>query len=307
MTSRSATVAFFCLALGLSQSPSAATGGRVALTFDDLPVHAPLPKGLTRSGVMKQIVNALQHAGAPQTYGFLNANGVAGVADHEQALQIWRSAGFPLANHTYSHIDLHANETAAFEQNVITNEAMLAQLMGREDWRWFRYPFLREGNTREKRHAVRSFLADRQYKIAQVTMDFSDYAYNEPYARCMEKGDLAGIETLRSTYLREAAESLAASEAASQQLFGRNINHVMLLHVGGFQPMMLPHLFALLERRGYKLITLREAQSDPAYAEDPDVAMDYGTSFLNQIALKRNVPGIAYDEATITGLGQICR
>ncbi len=53
------------------------------------------------------------------------------------------------------------------------------------DWHWFRYPYLREGETLEKRHAVATLLKDRGYRVAQVTLNFDDYAYNDPYTRCM--------------------------------------------------------------------------------------------------------------------------
>ena len=46
----------------------------------------------------------------------------------------------------------------------------------------------------------------------------------------------------------------------------------MLLHVGGFQMVMLPRLMDLLRREGFTLVTLPEAQADPAYAADSDVA-----------------------------------
>jgi len=32
------------------------------------------------------------------------------------------------------------------------------KLMVGQDWHWFRYPFLWEGDTLEKRHAVRAYL-----------------------------------------------------------------------------------------------------------------------------------------------------
>jgi peptidoglycan-N-acetylglucosamine deacetylase len=35
------------------------------------------------------------------------------------------------------------------------NEPLLKSLMGKGDWHWFRYPFLHEGETVEKRRAER--------------------------------------------------------------------------------------------------------------------------------------------------------
>ena len=46
----------------------------------------------------------------------------------------------------------------------------LAQYAGGRDWHWFRYPFLWEGDTLDKRHAVRAYLKDHGYRVAQVSL-----------------------------------------------------------------------------------------------------------------------------------------
>lgn len=289
---------------------SAATanaGGQVALTFDDLPVHGPVPAGVSRTVLLTQITNTLANAGAPPTYGFVNAKSLEDDANHRAALEAWRAAGHPLANHTYSHMSLQETDVAGYRAEVIANEPILQALMGEEDWHWFRYPYLREGESLEKRNAVRELLEARGYRIAQVTIDFQDWAYNGPYVRCFEKRDFAAIAELKANYLARADERLTASEQASQRLYGRNIKHVMLLHVGAFQPVMLPHLFELLERRGYDIVTLQEAQSDPAYAVDPGLELPYGTSFLQQMSLRKDLPSMGYDAEGLRRLEGLCQ
>jgi hypothetical protein len=44
---------------------------------------------------------------------------------------------------------------------------------------YFRYPFLRQGNTIEKRDAVLSWMASRGIVVAPVTIDNNDYEYNQ--------------------------------------------------------------------------------------------------------------------------------
>jgi gamma-glutamyltranspeptidase len=51
---------------------------------------------------------------------------------------------------------------------VVAGEAALREAVDGEDWHWFRYPYLHEGETPEKRHAVRQFLKRRGYRVAQV-------------------------------------------------------------------------------------------------------------------------------------------
>ena len=82
----------------------------------------------------------------------------------------------------------------------------------------------------------------------------------------------------------------------SRQVWGRDIKHVALLHLGSFSPHILPDLFALLKREGYRIITLEQAQSDPIYASDPDVA-DAGGGTLTELMMQAK--GISWPE----GLG----
>jgi peptidoglycan/xylan/chitin deacetylase (PgdA/CDA1 family) len=279
----------------------------VALTFDDLPVHAALPPGLSRSDVARSILAALQAHHAPPTYGFVNAKGLEGGPDNAEVLRLWREASHPLGNHAYSHMDLHANTAEAFEQDVVANEPALRTYMGDRDWRWLRFPYLREGDTLEKRRAVARFLWEHGYRIAEVTMSFDDYAFNDPYARCLAANDAASVEKLKESYLRRAAASLTAGQEAARLVYGRDIPHVMLLHIGGFQTVMLPKLLDLLDERGFKLVTLEEAESDPVYSVDPDVALPGGATLLDQVMAARHIEAPRASDDAMAWLGGLCR
>jgi peptidoglycan/xylan/chitin deacetylase (PgdA/CDA1 family) len=303
------------LLLFLSTAPgcittAASSGGRVALTFDDLPIHSALPPGSTRADIARSIVAALRSANAPPTFGFVNAKGLQDAPETAEFLQIWRAAGHPLGNHAFSHMDLHKNTVEAFEQDIVGGEPVLRAAMEGEDWRWFRYPYLREGDTLEKRHAVAAFLKERGYRVAEVTMSFDDYAYNDPYARCLARGDKAGIEWLKESYLRRAAASLTEGQRGAREIFGHDIPHVMLLHVGGFQMVMLPRLLDLLRERDFTLVTLPEAQSDPSYAADSDVATDEGATLLDRVRKVRRIAPLSPPsppDGFFAQVGAVCR
>jgi len=268
----------------------ASTSGRtkVALTFDDLPVHGPLPPGTTRLDVARAILAALAAVKAPSTYGFINAKN-ADTPEAKEFLALWRAAGHPLANHTFAHMDLDQNTVAAFGEDVAANEPILRELMGGADWHWFRYPYLREGNSPERRRGVRALLAERGYRVAQVTLDFWDWAYNGPYVRCAERNDAKGVEWLKESWLGEADAWIRKGREDARQLYGRDVSHVMLLHVGSLHVLMLPRLLELLDQRGFELVTLDEAQKDPIYAEDPGLTFEGGRSFLEQVLEARKL------------------
>jgi peptidoglycan/xylan/chitin deacetylase (PgdA/CDA1 family) len=291
----------------LESQPVVATRPRVALTFDDLPDHGPLPAGMTRAGVARGILGALAAHGAPAAFGFVNARGLESGPDSAEVLRLWRAAGHPLANHTFSHIDLSSHTPDQFMADLARNEPALREHMGEAGWRWLRYPYLREGDTLEKRRAVRRAIAERGYRIAQVTANFDDWAYNDPYARCLAKGDSATIEWLKRSYEERAARSLVEARAAARLVFGREIPHVMLLHVGAFQTVMLGRLLEIVEANGFGLTTLEEAQADPAYAQDPDRAAAFGTTLLQQLAEAKGLKlELASDDA-LARLSALCR
>jgi peptidoglycan/xylan/chitin deacetylase (PgdA/CDA1 family) len=253
-----ASIAF---AAALLVTPAAAQD--VALTFDDLPVHAELPPGKTRLGVVARIVAALADAGAPPAYGFVNAQG-ADEPDAAAALRVWRAAGHPVGNHTFSHRRLE--DLGAFETELERNEPALRTLGG--DWRWFRYPYLEEGATPELRGGARNLLRARGYRIASVTLDFGDWAWNAPYARCAAKGDRTAVAGLEASWLAAADASLARARRLSRQLYGQDIPLVLLMHAGAFDARMLPKLLALYRERGVRLVTLEAATAHPFYRDD---------------------------------------
>ena len=243
---------------------SCAARPEIALTVDDLPVHAPYPPGVTPLQVNRQMIAALKTAGVPAT-AFVNAVN-ASDGPNTQALREWRAAGFPLGNHTWSHAHLSDLSVAQFEDEVTKDEPILERLGDGTDWRWFRYPFLDEGRDQGQRLAARQVLARHHYRVAAVTMSFSDWAFTPAYARCMAAGNGAAVEQLGRLYLQSARENLTASRDAARKLYGRDIPYVLLMHVSALSAKMMPQLIRLYRAAGVRFVSLSQAESDPAYA-----------------------------------------
>jgi peptidoglycan-N-acetylglucosamine deacetylase len=203
---------------------------------------------------------------------------------------------------------LNDNPAEAFEREIEENEPVL-ELLARNDqnWRWLRYPYLHEGDTVEKRRAVRSYLEAHHYRIAEVTLDWEDYMWNSAYARCVAKEDAKSITWLRSSYLNLAASYLALGRDMAKLVYGHDINHVLLLHLGAFSSTILPEVFDLLEQKGFKLVTLEEAESDPAYQSDPDAGSKYGGTLLEQWMDARKIKYPPVMEKPYKQVREICQ
>ena len=294
------------MAEGVPLSLFSTAAPAVAITFDDLPAHGPLPPGETRVGVAAKILRALGNAGLPPTYGFVNGVRLDEQPADAAVLQAWRSAGNPLGNHGWSHMNLNQSSLEDAERDVVRNEPVLARWVRDEEWHWFRYPFLAEGETEAKRAQFRGFLAQHGYRVAAVTMTFGDYLWNEPYARCKAKGDAAAIALLESSYLAAADQSADYYRGLSQSLYQRDIPYVLLMHVGAFDAEMLPKLLSLYRAKGFEFVTLEQAERDEFYRESTDLRLAPVPQMLEGAIRERHLPLPAHDSPSIQ-LDSLCR
>jgi peptidoglycan/xylan/chitin deacetylase (PgdA/CDA1 family) len=280
---------------------------KVAITFDDLPLNGDLPPGVTRVDIARDTLAVLKQQHMPAAYGFINAKKLEGNPDAAEALKLWAAAE-PFGNHTYGHLNLNTSSAEEFEREIDENEPALELLAGKDaNWHWLRYPFLHEAETVEKRRAVRAYLQAHGYRVAQVTLDWEDYLWNSAYARCVAKNDAKSIAWLRSSYLDVESAYLDLGRDLAKQVYGHDIHHVLLLHLGAFSSTILPDAFELMRKKGFTFVTLEEAESDPVYQGDPDVGSKYGGTLLELWIEAKKIKFPAVMEKPYKELKEICQ
>ncbi|HTA50383.1 MAG TPA: polysaccharide deacetylase family protein [Verrucomicrobiae bacterium] len=283
---------------------------KLAITMDDLPANGMLPPGVTQAETTKNVLAILKKRHVPPVYGFINSKKLEGNADGAEALKLWAAAE-PVGNHTYSHMDLEQNTAEAFEREIGENEPAL-ELLARKagpggDWHWFRYPYLHEGDTVEKRRAIRAYLKEHGYRIAQVTLDWEDYLWNTAYARCVATGNTKSIEWLRSSYLSTASDFLDLGRAQAKLIYGHEINYVLLMHLGAFSSTILPDALDLLKKKGFKLVPLEEVETDAAYEGDPDVGLHDAGTLLDQWMQVKQIKYPEHEEKPYKEIENVCK
>ena len=283
----------------------------VAITVDDLPLHGDIPRGYSRTKIATTMLETFKKHNITGVYGFINGYHVTN-SDTKNVLKLWVDSGQLLGNHTYSHMNINENTQEQYIANIKQNEPVLKQFMGDKNYKYFRYPYLREGDTKAKRDAIRQFLFENNYKIAEVTLDFWDYEWNNPYARCMDKKDKKSIAYIKKSYLDASISAVPAAQSLSQLLFKRDIKYILLLHIGALDAEMLDQLLTQYEKLGVKFITLQDALNDKAYDINSGVISNTGYTFLNEIRVSRKLPNpeivkTFYDSIPEQKLATICK
>ena len=297
----------FSIAVLLCGIAAVCAAQKVAITFDDLPLNGDLPPGVTRVQIARDALAVLKARHAPPAYGFINAKKLEGNPDAAEALKLWAAAE-PFGNHTYGHMDLNKNLADAFEREIDQNEPALELLSAKDgNWHWLRYPFLHEGETVENRRAVRTYLQGHGYRVAQVTLDWEDYLWNSAYSRCVAKNDTQAIAWLKSSYLSIESSYLDLGKDLAKLVYGHDINHVLLLHLGAFSSTILPDALDLMQKKGFTIVTLEEAESDPVYDGDPDVGSKYGGTLLELWIEAKKIKFPVVMEKPYKELGEICK
>lgn len=293
--------------MGHAKAESQKTTIRMAITVDDLPSHGIVPAGISRLQIIENLLSTFDKHKLSEVYGFVN--GERTTPDLTKTLKLWIDKGNFLGNHTYSHLSLTKNSANAFIQDIIKNEQILKKYSAGTDFKFFRFPFLQEGNTLKKRNLIRAFLSENDYAAAPVTVSYDDYEFNPALSRCMEKEDATAIKQLRKLHQEYAVRNLRATLEASERFFGRQIKHVLLIHVGLATSLWFDDVIQAFGDEGVAWSSLQEVLRDPAYAIDPGVPYIDGGRFLLQVARSRKAdfdPAPGYD-ALMSKLESMCR
>ena len=222
-------------------------------------------------------------------------------------------AGYPIGNHTFSHADLDEVSAESYLADIRQMQKLLAELAPvstfTESSHVFRYPYLHEGLTGEQRNTVRNFLFENGYRIAEVTIDWDDWAWNDAYTRCVRKHDNRSITWLKRQVAIVAEQHLRNSRSTAERLFKRDIAHILVLHDSMFNAAVLESVLRDFRQQGVELITLDRALEDPIYKLNPGaMPKDRGT-FLERVAVSRDINIDNFQDTIYTpdSLSNICK
>jgi peptidoglycan-N-acetylglucosamine deacetylase len=269
----------------MGASLAAAQSRTVAITIDDLPFvtgsdAAMGPQDAPAAiAANRKLLNALARHRVPVT-GFVNEKKVEqlGMQDGSRILKSWVERGEDLANHSYAHPDFNGLSVERFEDEIVRGETTIVPLMqapGRKV-EFFRFPFNHTGDTEAKHSAIMEFLSQRGYRLAPCTIETSDYIFATAYQRMAAGHDHASQARLRREYLAFTAAQIDYFSRMNAEVLGYEPPEIVLLHDNQLNADVMSQILSLYEKRGYKWVSLADAERDPVYQAPDTFVTKYG-------------------------------
>lgn len=182
----------------------------------------------------------------------------------------WGEAGHYVGNHTMTHLDLNKADVTLekYQQEILACDKVIRELPGYR--KWFRFTYLREGNTPEKRDGMRTFLKEQGYRNAYVTLDTSDWRFDGKLREVLARDPKADISPIKRLYLDHLWQRAEAYRALALKLQGRDIPQMLLLHHNLANALWLDDVLAMFREKGWRAVSPEVAYTDPIYALQPD-------------------------------------
>ena len=198
-------------------------------------------------------------------------------------LKLWFQNGYEVGNHTYSHMSYHGNSFEAFREEVLKGEKISRHLEQEynKELRYFRHPYLRVGETKEKYDQLNKLLKSKGYITAPVTVVNQDWVFAGAYAAAEKKNAKDTMQMIGDAYVDFSIRCFKWEEGKSSAFFGRNIKHTLLLHANKLNADYLDDLTSKLIEMEYEFVTLEEALKDEAYKIEITEFSNNGTNWLD--------------------------
>ena len=282
--------------LFLFSSTTFAQNKKIAVTIDDLPLQRIGRFGNAKSAeILNRLISSIKKQNAP-VIGFVNEDKLetTGKVDPQKValLENWLNAGFDLGNHTYSHKSANVIPVKAFEEEILKGERIIRKLIeaNGKSLKYFRHPFLQTGRSVEIKNEIEAFLKEHNYQVAPVTIDNSEWIFGSAYDKAIDSNKTEAAKRIGGEYIEYMKRKLEYWENQTQAFFGKEINHILLIHANTLNADYYNQLCNMILAKGYKFISLEEALEDEAYKTNDTFTGRGGISWIHRWIITAGKP-----------------
>jgi beta-lactamase regulating signal transducer with metallopeptidase domain len=272
------------------------TGGRkLAVGFVSIPpVDRSNDPPKDADATARILIAKLQQNKVP-AIGFLNGSQVS---DGEKLYPVraniakmWRDAGFEVGIGGFNHIWFYETPYEDFVVNVEKNETVARKLFpDKPQPRYFSYPYLNTGKSAEDRDKFEGWLNTQGLASVRYTIDNQEWMYSYAYDMARNDNDLNTMKEVRAAFIEYMSKMFDHYEKYSSEMFGRDIAQTMVLTPSRLVADSADELFGMIKKRGYKFVSMSDAQADVAYQTSEDFSGHAGISWFERWRMKQGQP-----------------
>jgi peptidoglycan/xylan/chitin deacetylase (PgdA/CDA1 family) len=209
----------------------------------------------------------------------------------KKLIQRWDDDGHLICNHSYSHSYFHSNKISLddYEKDFLRCDSLIKNY--KRYTKLFRYPFLKEGSTKEKRDGFRDFLRSLGYSNGSVTIDASDWYVDSRMIKALKENPDTYKELYKQFYLQHMYQRAVFYNGLAVKLTGREITHTILIHHSLLNALFLDDLINMFIQNGWEIVNASDAFKDSVFTVQPDV-LPAGESLIWSMAKETG----GYDE-----------
>ena len=187
----------------------------------------------------------------------------------KELLNKWDKKNHLICNHSYSHL--------YFNSKSKTSEIFIADFNKGDSFirnfknytKLFRFPYLKEGNTAQKRDSMRVAMKTDGYKNGYVTIDASDWYIDAQISIALKKDINTDLTPYKEYYINHILDRAKYYDSLAHLVFKRDIKHTLLIHHSLLNALFLDDLLTALNENGWKLINAKEAYYDVISSQQP--------------------------------------
>jgi len=197
-------------------------------------------------------------------------------------LGAWDDVGHLICNHSYSHL-MYLRKTTydEFAVDFLRDEPIIAPYHNRTQL--FRYPFLKEGDTAEKRDRFRALLKEHGYRVGHVTLDTSDWYVNDRMQQRLQQVPSAKLEPYRDYLIAHLLDRASFYRQLALDVLGHEVRHTLLVHYSMINALFLQDVMAAFEKSGWDWVDADYAYEDPVFLREPQ-SLPAGESLIWALA-----------------------
>jgi len=239
---------------------------RIAITMDDLRWQ-DIPAAM-RKDADQRLRAALERHKVRTALFVIGENG--DTWEGRAILQEWSGRGHMIGNHTWSHRWIDKMPEQQFGADILRCDAFVRQFPTFRPY--FRFPMLKEGGTRGRRDWMRAFLKAHGYRNGAVTIDASDWYYDQRLRKCLQERPTFDANFFREPYLAHLWDRATYYDRLAREVLGRGIPHTILLHYNVLNSYFLSDAMDMFQMRGWQLVDAERAFQDEVFTRQPDTA-----------------------------------